>query len=63
MSVDGWTLINIQNDVLYTNVPEWGLPLLFAGGFVLLFVTLHVARGIGRLHGSLAKHLLVKSSQ
>ena len=63
MSVDGWTLINLQNDVLYTNVPYWGLPLLFVGGFVLLFVTLHVARGIGRLHGSLAKHLLVKSAQ
>jgi hypothetical protein len=33
------------------------------GGVLLLFVTLHVARGIGRLHGQLAKHLLVKSAQ
>ncbi|MCC4631733.1 sensor domain-containing protein [Xanthomonas dyei] len=30
-------------------------------GVLLLFVTLHAARGIGTLHGMLAKHLLVKS--
>ena len=41
----------------------WQLPLLFAGGVVLLFGTLHLARGIGRLHGLFAKHLLVKSAQ
>jgi hypothetical protein len=32
-------------------------------GVLLLFVTLHVARGIGRLHGLFAKHMLVKSAQ
>jgi hypothetical protein len=26
---------------------------------LLLFATLHLARGIGRLHGYLAKHMLV----
>ena len=41
----------------------WLLPLLFVGGVLLLFATLHLARGIGRLHGLLAKHLLVKSAQ
>ncbi len=41
----------------------WWLPLLFAGGVLLLFGTLHLARGIGRLHGLFAKHLLVKSAQ
>ena len=41
----------------------WQLPLLLAGGVVLLFGTLHLARGIGRLHGLFAKHLLVKSTQ
>jgi hypothetical protein len=29
---------------------------------VLLFSTLHLVRGIGRLHGQVAKHLLVPSS-
>jgi hypothetical protein len=41
----------------------WQLPLLLVGGVLLLFGTLHLARGIGRLHGLFAKHLLVKSAQ
>jgi hypothetical protein len=39
------------------------LPLMFVAGLLLLFALLHAARGIGRLHGGLAKHLLVKSAQ
>lgn len=35
---------------------------MFVLGFLLLFVTLHIARGIGYLHGQFAKHLLVKSA-
>jgi uncharacterized membrane protein len=31
-------------------------------GVALLFATLHVIRGLGRLHGQLAKHLLVRST-
>ena len=34
-----------------------------AGWVVLLFATLHLVRFVGQLHGQLAKHLLVKSSQ
>jgi uncharacterized membrane protein len=41
----------------------WALPLCFVVGVFLLFVTLHVARGVGYLHGQLAKHMLVKTSQ
>ncbi|QNP40018.1 sensor domain-containing protein [Lysobacter solisilvae (ex Woo and Kim 2020)] len=41
----------------------WQLPLLFVAGGLLLFATLHLARGIGYLHGQLAKHMLVKSAQ
>ena len=40
----------------------WLLPLVSITGILVLFLTLHVARGIGTLHGQLAKHLLVKSS-
>ena len=43
------------------NAP-WLLPLLSVAGVVLLFATLHLARGIGKLHGLLAKHLLVRSA-
>ena len=42
------------------NAP-WMLPLLSVAGVVLLFATLHLARGIGKLHGLLAKHLLVRN--
>lgn len=41
----------------------WQLPALFVTGVVLLFGTLHLARGVGRLHGQFAKHMLVKSAQ
>ncbi|GAB3360048.1 sensor domain-containing protein [Lysobacter tyrosinilyticus] len=41
----------------------WALPLCFAAGVLLLFATLHLARGVGYLHGQLAKHMLVKTSQ
>jgi uncharacterized membrane protein len=41
----------------------WTWPLLSIAGVVLLFATLHVARLIGRWHGQLAKHLLVKAER
>src|SRR3546814_20547692 len=41
----------------------WLLPVLSVVGVLLLFVTLHMARGIGRLHGVFAKNLLLKSAQ
>jgi hypothetical protein len=53
--------LRIEGEVL--TPPVWTMPLFFALGAVLLFLVLHVARGLGRLHGGLAKHLLVKSAQ
>ena len=44
--------------LVYTSEP-WTFPLVVLGGVLLLFVTLHLARAIGKLHGLLAKHLLV----
>src|SRR5690606_16482099 len=41
----------------------WLLPLLAAIGALVLVSTMHIARGIGRMHGLLAKHLLVKTAQ
>ena len=40
----------------------WAGPLVFLGGVLLLFATLHVARGVAHVHGQLAKHLLVKAA-
>lgn len=38
----------------------WLMFPMFIAGALGIFVTLHVARGIGKLHGMMAKHLLVK---
>jgi uncharacterized membrane protein len=37
----------------------WQMPLAVAGGFILFLTSMHLAKFIGRLHGSLAKSLLV----
>jgi len=39
------------------------LPLVSVTGVLLLFASLHLFRGIGRMHGGIAKHLLVKTAQ
>lgn len=44
-----------------SGVETWQLPLVFITGVAMLFLTLHIARGIGYVHGQLAKHLLVKA--
>lgn len=38
----------------------WMMIPMFITGALGVFVTLHMARGIGKLHGMMAKHLLVK---
>ncbi|GAB3743731.1 sensor domain-containing protein [Lysobacter olei] len=59
----GWQVVGWDGNVWGTSAEAWMLPLMLLGGVLLLFITLHVARGIGRLHGMLAKHLLVRSAQ
>jgi uncharacterized membrane protein len=58
---EGWVALGFENGILGTSLGYLGLPLVFMAGVVLLFVTLHLARGIGYLHAQLAKHLLVKA--
>lgn len=59
----GWTILGVREGILGTSLGFWSMPFLLAMGVLLLFCTLHVARAIGFLHGQLAKHLLVKTSQ
>jgi hypothetical protein len=43
-----------------SHVPGWGEAIAMCViGFLLIFISLHLVRGIGRLHGQHAKHLLV----
>ncbi len=56
-------MVIVDGDVLYWAAPDWTLPLLFVAGILLLFGMLHLARGIGSLHGQLAKSLLVRPAE
>lgn len=61
MDIDsGIRVVGDTGSEFYWSAPDWSLPLFFLAGVLLLFVMLHIARGIGYLHGQLAKHLLVK---
>jgi len=60
----GWTVLNWSSDSgLSTVFPLIATPLLLVTGVLTLFASLHLFRGIGRMHGSIAKHLLVKTAQ
>ena len=51
----------IEGDIIVA--APWEVPLVIAAGVLLFFTTLHLARLVGRVHGGLAKHLLVKTAQ
>jgi len=53
--------VHVQPEAVFDSV-LW-LPVIFAVGVLGLFVMLHLARGIGHVHGALAKSLLVKTAQ
>ena len=55
-----WGLPIAEVGNIHYYVPGWIMPIEFAVGFLGLFLMLHVARGIGRMHGAIAKSLLVK---
>jgi hypothetical protein len=62
MLLDLFGLAGFHADWDYRPGP-WAWPLVLAAGILGFFLTLHLARGVGAVHGALAKHLLVKSAQ
>jgi hypothetical protein len=54
----GLPLANIDGNEIF--VPDWMAPLVMLVGVLWLLITMHAAKGLGRLHGGLAKALLVK---
>lgn len=40
--------------------PAWAMPLTVIGGILLIILTMHLAKLLGRTHGQMAKALLVK---
>lgn len=65
----------LQQETQCSGAPDWvcglaswssswsGVAVWFVLGIVLLFATLHLVRAIGRMHGALAKQLLVRSAR
>ncbi len=51
--------ININGGSYY--LAGWMLPLVVVAGILLATVTMHLAKYVGRMHGALAKALLVRS--
>lgn len=60
--MDDRLLLGIHDGVVGTSPHYSALPLMFLVGVAFFLATLHLARGIGYLHGHLAKHLLVKTA-
>ena len=40
-------------------LPDWLLPLITIAGFLMLTITMHLAKFVGKIHGKYAKALLV----
>ncbi len=61
-------IIGLATDIMVLNVDgvdvtgeyPWSIPFVMLAGFMALLLTMHVARWVGRLHGYIAKHMLVK---
>ena len=49
----------IYNNGMRYFFPTWSYPLLVLGGFLLWTTFMNIARGVGQLHGKMAKWLLV----
>jgi hypothetical protein len=49
----------VINNVTY-HTPVWILPLTVIAGILLIVLTMHLAKVMGRMHGALAKALLVR---
>jgi len=54
-----WDIPIIQTGNMEYYLPNWLLPLMTIAGFLLLTITMHIAKFIGKIHGKYAKALLV----
>lgn len=54
-----WGMGAIYNDGIRYYFPTWSYPLLILGGILLWTIFMNLARGIGQVHGRMAKSMLV----
>jgi hypothetical protein len=59
--VFNFPIVQMEHHAYY--LPGWAMPIVVMAGFFLAIVTLHAARGLGRLHARYAKKLLVKGDE
>lgn len=55
----GRSLLNLDSGAIYP--PTWLFPFISLAGFLLFFLTLHLAKFAGKIHGSFAKSILVRN--
>src|SRR5262245_7728659 len=58
LQLAGW--VDFTGDIQMAGLPAVAIPLVMLMGVCILTVLLHLARGIGRMHGHIAKALLVR---
>ena len=56
-------MVQIDGDVIVESPHAALLPLISILGILLLTITMHLARGLGHLHGQLARTLLVQARE
>ncbi|HKE45301.1 MAG TPA: sensor domain-containing protein [Steroidobacteraceae bacterium] len=54
----GW--VTVSGDVRMDGLEPWAIPFVMIIGICVLTLMLHLAKGVGRMHGHLAKALLVR---
>ena len=54
-----WDQGIVMNNNIRYYFPTWSYPLLVLGGFLLWTIFMNLARGIGQMHGRMAKSMLV----
>jgi hypothetical protein len=66
-----WVALFLHRAIVFVDGQPWIstgwdwllVPVISLSGVLLLFAVLHLARGIGHVHGQVAKHLLVRGER
>jgi uncharacterized membrane protein len=56
----GFDLPIVTVEGYYWYAPGWLIPLVIIAGFIVILLTMHLAKAVGRVHGRYAKALLVR---
>ncbi len=57
VSIFNLPVVTLSSAVYF--LPDWTLPVIFIGGILLLTASMHIFKGVGKLHGKFARWALV----